>query len=130
MGALGVRPGAVEEGDGAGIGGVADVKQLYARRLQPGLLGLIRHGQRVPHQIEGVRPHLAVRQLGLGHELWLGRIGDIHDREVDGGAFVGNVHDAASIAGLLQPHALATIAKATQVAVADQAHVFALCAVG
>src|SRR5262249_26649994 len=46
------------------------------------------------------------------------------------GAFVGNVHDAAPIAGLLQPYTLAAIAKATQVAVADQAHVFALCTIG
>ena len=52
VGALGVRPGAVEERDGARIGGVADVEELDASRLQPGLLGLIRHGQRVPHEIE------------------------------------------------------------------------------
>ena len=119
VGALGVRSGAVEERDGAWIGGVADVEQLHACRLQPSLLGLIRHSQRVPHEIQGIRPHLGVRQLGLRHELRFGRIGDIHNREVYGGAFVGNVHDAASISGLLQPHPLPAIAEATQVTVAD-----------
>jgi hypothetical protein len=32
---------------------------------------------------------------------------------------MGNIHDAASIFGLLQPHTLAAIAEATQVTVAD-----------
>ena len=125
-----MRTGAVEEGDRARIGGITDIEQLHASRLQPGLLGLIRHGQYVPHQIEGIRSYLGVRQPGLGHEVRLGRISDIQDREVDRGTFVGDVHDAAPIAGLLQPYPLATIAKATQVTVADQAHVFALCTIG
>src|SRR5262245_31782411 len=69
-------------------------------------------------------------QLSLHHEVWLGRIGDIHDRKIDWVAFMGNVHDAAPVFGLLQPYALAPVATTAQVGMADQAHVLAFYAIG
>ena len=69
-------------------------------------------------------------ELSLHQQVWLGRIGDIHDREVDWVAFMGNVHDAAPIFGFLQPYALAPIATTAQVGMADQAHILAFYPIG
>ena len=56
---------------------VAYVRDLASSEPPDADCGLIRHSQRVPHEIQGIRPYFVAGQLGLCHKVRLGQVGNI-----------------------------------------------------
>jgi hypothetical protein len=73
--------------------------------------------------VEGVRPHLAVGQIGLGDHGGLLRLGHVHRRDVLRRRLVGEPQHAAAVPGELDGHALAAVAEAVQLVVGQELHV-------
>jgi hypothetical protein len=74
----------------------------------------VRHGQRV-------RPHVTVRQSGLGKQPWPGRVGDVQHAEIHRPVLVGQV-EIALPGTLEQCRALAAVPVAAKVMLAEQPH--------
>ena len=123
MDTAGVRPRGIEEGDGARAPGVADVEDLEPRRLEADPGRLVGDDEEVAGEIQRVRAHVGVRQVGLEDDRGLGGL-----RHVDGGdvlrrGLVGQPQHAPAVARELDHHALAHVAEAAEVGVGEQPHV-------
>ena len=102
---------------------LADVEEIEARRLQVHLARLVRNRHHVADDVERVRAHLRVRQLGLHHHLEVLRIGDVDRGEVLRRRLVRHPQDPAPVLRELHAHALADAAEARELVVRQQLHV-------
>ena len=111
---------AVHEGDRLRLLRHRDVEQLEAGRLLPRLLALVGDRHDVADHLERIRAHVALRQLGLHHDLRLARVGDIDRGEILRRALVREPDDAPSILGDLDRHALAHAAEAFELVMREE----------
>ena len=111
---------AVHERDRLRIFRHRDVEQLEAGGLLARLLDLIGHRHDVADHFERVRAHVALRQLGLRHDLRLARIGDVDRGEILRRAFMRQPDDAPPVLGDLDRHAFAHAAEAGELVVGDE----------
>jgi hypothetical protein len=103
--------------------GHRDVEQLEAGRSESRLLRLIRDRHRVAYDVERIRAHLRMGQLGLDHDPRRARIADVDSGEVLRRRLVREPQDAAAVACELHRHALADAAEAREVVMGEEAHV-------
>ena len=101
----------------------ADVEQVETRGRQPRRLRLVGNRHHVADDVERIRAHLRVRQLGLDHDPRGARIGHVDAGEVLRRRFVREPQDAAAVARELHRHALADAAEALQLVMGEKAHV-------
>ena len=120
MHAARMRTRAVEEADRLRLLRHRNVEQLEAGGLEPDLLGLIRDRHDVVGDLERVRAHVGLRQVGLHHHLRLARIGDVDRGEILRRALVRQPQDAAAVGRDLHRHALAHAAEALQLVLRQQ----------
>jgi hypothetical protein len=118
-----VRPGRVEERDRARLARVGHVEELDAGRLRAGATRLVGHDQQIAHQVEVVRAHVAVGQIGLDDDRRLARIRHVHRGEVLRRRFVAEPQHAPPVARELDGHALAAVTEPAEVVVAQEPHV-------
>ena len=101
----------------------ADVEQFEARGSQSGRLCLVGDGHHFADDIERVRAHFGMRQLGLDNDPRRSRIRDVHAGEILGRGLVREPQDAAPVASELQRNAFADAPEALQLVMRDKAHV-------
>ena len=101
----------------------ADVEQVETRRGQSGALCLIGDRHHIADDVERIRAHLGVRQLGLDHDPRRSRVRHVHAGEILGRGFMRDPQDAAAVARELHRHALANAAEALQLVMGKKAHV-------
>ena len=117
-----VRPGGVEERDRARLARVGHVEELDSGRLHADPAGLVGDDQEVAHDVQVVRAHVAVGQIGLDDHRGLARIGHVHGGEVLGRRLVAEPQDPPAVAGELDGHALSAVAETAQIVVAQEPH--------
>ncbi len=66
---------------------------------------------------------MVVVQVGLGHHLGVGQVGNVHAGKVLGRAFVGHVKDTPPAGRLVQVHPLAQIVVPVQIDVGNEPHI-------
>ena len=111
---------AVEEGDRARLLRHRDVEQLEPGRLLADLLRLVGDRHDVAGDVERVRAHMRLRQVGLHHDLRIARIGDVDAGEILRRAFVRQPGDAAAVLGELHRDAFAHAAEAAEIVLRQQ----------
>jgi hypothetical protein len=123
--AVGMRARGVVVRDLAGLFGLADVPDREARRLVRRLdaADLVRNDHQVADDLDRIRAHLAVREVGLNDDFRLLRVGHVDAGEVLRRAFMAEPHDAAAVLGLVHPHAFADAAKAVELVLRNELHV-------
>ena len=122
--AAGPRPLGVIECDALGRFRVAYVENTHAGAGLAVLTGLVGYQHGVADDRQGVGAQVVIVQVGLGHDLRVGQIGNVHAGKVLGRAFVGHVENAASVGCLVQVHSLAEIVVPVQINVGYELHVF------
>ena len=123
MHAARVRPRGVEECDGARMGGVPHVEHLEAGRGQADPARLVGDDEHVADEIERVRPHVAVRQLGLHDDCGIARLGHVHGGHVLRRGLMRQPQHAPAVAGELDAHAFANVPEAVELVVTQEPHV-------
>ena len=118
-----VRSRRIEMRDEARYLGRADIENVEPGRLQAWIPGLVRHDHCVADNIQRIRAHPRMRQLGLDDDFGVARIAHVHRGEILRRRFVREPEDAPLIAGDLHPHAFAHAAKSLQFMVRKQFHV-------
>ena len=101
----------------------ADIEQVETGGRQTNALRLIGDRHHIADNVERIRAHFGVRQLGLDHHARRSRIGYVHAGEILGCRFVREPQDMATIARELHRHAFADPAEALQLVMGEQAHV-------
>ena len=118
-----IRPRAIEERDRFRIFRLGDVEQLEAGRLEPNLLRLVGHRHDVVGDLERIRTHVGLRQVGLHHHFRMARIGDVDRGEILRRALVREPQDAAAVRRDLDRHALAHAAEPLQLVLCQELEV-------
>jgi hypothetical protein len=118
-----MRPGGIEMGNELWLLRHADVEQVEPRGRQSCALCLIGDGHHIADDVERIRAHLGVRQLGLGHDPRRSRVRHVDAGEILGRGFVREPQHAAAVARELHRHALTDAAKALQLVMGKKAHV-------
>jgi hypothetical protein len=79
--------------------------------------------RRATDDVERIRAHFGVRQLGLGHDPWRSRVRHVDAGEILGRGFVREPQDAAAVARELHRHAFTNAAETLQLVMGKKAHV-------
>ncbi len=120
MYAAGKFAAAIDEGDRLRFLRHGNIEKLEARRLLADLLALIGHCHHVAADLERIRAHIGLRQIGLHDHFGLARI-----RHVDGGeilrrALMRQPDDTAAVRRDLDRHAFAHAAEAVELVLGEQ----------
>jgi hypothetical protein len=107
----------------AGGFGNRDIKKFEPCGLQAHNLRLIGNRQRIPRDIERIRSHPRVGELGLHNHTGVTRICDIDPSEVLRRRLMGEPEDAAPISGLLHRYTFSDAPKAIELVVGEETHV-------
>jgi hypothetical protein len=100
-----------------------DVEEVHARRRHAGGGRLVSDRHDVADDVERVRAHLVVRELGLHHHLRLERVGHVDCGEVLGRRLVREPQDAPAVFRHLHIGAFADAAEAVELVMPEQLHV-------